>query len=104
MLQASDLKRLLDSVKKIETADGLGIAIGSRAHMENEAGATAARSPLRRLLMWGFHSFITLMIGGTDIKDTQCGFKLFTRAAAAKLFPVQHIDRCVASVAAVAAV
>jgi dolichyl-phosphate beta-glucosyltransferase len=33
------------------------------------------------------------MLGGTEIQDTQCGFKLFTRKAAALLFPVQHIDR-----------
>lgn len=33
------------------------------------------------------------MLGTTDINDTQCGFKLFSRRAAQKLFPVQHIDR-----------
>jgi dolichyl-phosphate beta-glucosyltransferase len=27
------------------------------------------------------------------VEDTQCGFKLFTRAAAARIFPVQHIER-----------
>jgi dolichyl-phosphate beta-glucosyltransferase len=43
--------------------------------------------------MWGFHTLIEVMIGTSEIKDTQCGFKLFTRATARRLFPVQHIDR-----------
>jgi dolichyl-phosphate beta-glucosyltransferase len=91
--QASDLTRLLAELRGIE-AGGLGIAIGSRAHLSDPA-AGVSRTPLRRFLMWGFHTFITLMIGGggTAIKDTQCGFKMFSRAAAAALFPVQHIDR-----------
>ena len=63
--QASDLIRLLEEIRKVESpADGLSIAIGSRAHMENEAGAKASRSPLRRFLMWGFHTFIKIMLGG----------------------------------------
>jgi dolichyl-phosphate beta-glucosyltransferase len=43
--------------------------------------------------MWGFHTFLSIMIGGAGIKDTQCGFKLFSRQAARQLFPVQHIER-----------
>lgn len=91
--KASDLGRLLAEVKKVEQ-DGLGIAIGSRAHMEEAEGeAKAKRSPLRKVLMWGFHTLIDVMIGSSKIKDTQCGFKLFSRDAARLLFPVQHIDR-----------
>jgi len=51
------------------------------------------RSPLRRLLQWGFHTAIMILGGGHSIQDTQCGFKLFTRAAAMRLFPVLHIER-----------
>jgi hypothetical protein len=29
--------------------------------------------------MKGFHLLVSLTIGGGGIKDTQCGFKLFTR-------------------------
>jgi len=91
--KASDLGRLMAELQKVER-DGLGIAVGSRAHLEEAEGdAKAKRTPLRKLLMWGFHTLITLMIGNTQIKDTQCGFKLFTRATARLLFPVQHIDR-----------
>jgi dolichyl-phosphate beta-glucosyltransferase len=76
-------------------AAGRGIfafALGSRAHMHKAAGGPK-RSPLRRFLMWGFHSAIQLMLGGTPIEDTQCGFKLFTRAAARTLFTDLHIER-----------
>ena len=35
-----------------------------------------------------------LITGFRDVvHDTQCGFKLFTREAAEKLFPVLHINR-----------
>lgn len=62
--QASDLGRLLQEIKTVED-EGEGIAIGSRAHMENnDSGAKASRSPLRRFLMWGFHTFIKIMLGG----------------------------------------
>jgi hypothetical protein len=67
--QASDLSRLLAEVKDVEGPGGLGIAIGSRAHMENEAGAKASRSPLRKVLMWGFHTFINIMLGGASCRD-----------------------------------
>ena len=43
--------------------------------------------------MWGFHSTIRLMLGGTPVEDTQCGFKLWSRAAAARLFAALHIER-----------
>ena len=70
----------------------LAFALGSRAHMHKTAGGPK-RSALRRFLMWGFHSAIQLMLGGTPIEDTQCGFKLFSRAAAAQLFSLLHIER-----------
>lgn len=92
---ATDAFRLLDELKRVEV-EGVGIAIGSRAHLEDAAGAAdakARRTPLRKLLMWGFHTLIDIMIGSSQIKDTQCGFKLFSRAAARRIFPVQHIDR-----------
>ena len=93
--RAADLATLLEKLRGAKNAAGDGIAIGSRAHLEaaEEGGARASRSPLRKLLMWGFHTLIEVMIGTSEIKDTQCGFKLFTRATARRLFPVQHIDR-----------
>ncbi|KAJ1374233.1 hypothetical protein KIN20_036867 [Parelaphostrongylus tenuis] len=66
------------------------VAVGSRAHMEAEAIAT--RSFFRTILMHGFHVLVWLFSSRT-VRDTQCGFKLFTRASAAQIFPVLHVER-----------
>ncbi|PIO70306.1 RNA polymerase Rpb3/Rpb11 dimerization domain protein [Teladorsagia circumcincta] len=42
--------------------------------------------------MHGFHWLVYLFSSRT-VRDTQCGFKLFTRAAAARVFPVLHVER-----------
>jgi dolichyl-phosphate beta-glucosyltransferase len=42
--------------------------------------------------MFAFHTFLHF-IGIRSIKDTQCGFKLFTRRACAKIFPLMHVER-----------
>ncbi|CAN8284801.1 unnamed protein product [Cochlearia groenlandica] len=65
-------------------------AFGSRAHMEEKALAT--RKWYRNFLMKGFH-LVVLLAAGPGIKDTQCGFKMFTRAAARRLFTNIHLKR-----------
>lgn len=50
------------------------------------------RTFFRNFLMYGFH-FLVYVLCVRGIKDTQCGFKLFTRAAAATLFTALHINR-----------
>jgi len=90
---ATDIKalpKLYDSLKSIENNQGLGVAIGSRAHLENKAIAT--RAFYRTILMRGFHIAIMLLIS-SNIKDTQCGFKFFTRNAAKQLFSGLHLKR-----------
>jgi dolichyl-phosphate beta-glucosyltransferase len=42
--------------------------------------------------MRGFHVLVTLFCT-RNIKDTQCGFKLFTRKAAKILFTSLHLER-----------
>ncbi|GMS80827.1 hypothetical protein PENTCL1PPCAC_3002, partial [Pristionchus entomophagus] len=89
-----DLEKLEKSMKRLcggdidETFPGL--VVGSRAHLESESVAT--RSFFRTILMVGFHSLVWLFAVRT-VKDTQCGFKLFTRGAAARIFPVLHVER-----------
>jgi dolichyl-phosphate beta-glucosyltransferase len=63
---------------------------GSRAHLENES--TATRSKVRTFLMHAFHFFVKALCS-SRIKDTQCGFKLFTRSAAVSLFTNLHLRR-----------
>ncbi|CAH9065286.1 unnamed protein product [Cuscuta europaea] len=65
-------------------------AFGSRAHLEEKALAT--RKWYRNFLMKGFH-IVVLLAAGPGIRDTQCGFKMFTRAAARKLFPNIRLKR-----------
>eukprot|EP00753_Platysulcus_tardus_P000369 PLAT10378.1.p2 GENE.PLAT10378.1~~PLAT10378.1.p2 ORF type:complete len:315 (-),score=164.67 PLAT10378.1:95-1039(-) len=83
-----DLERLQ---ARLQTGKPDGsIAIGSRAHMVDDA--VAERAWYRNILMYGFHMLVTLATA-SDIQDTQCGFKLFTRAAARRIFPNQHVMR-----------
>uniref|UniRef100_A0A7C9APB9 Dolichyl-phosphate beta-glucosyltransferase n=2 Tax=Opuntia streptacantha TaxID=393608 RepID=A0A7C9APB9_OPUST len=42
--------------------------------------------------MKGFH-LVVLLAAGPGIRDTQCGFKMFTRAAARKLFTNVRLKR-----------
>lgn len=63
------------------------VAVGSRAHMEDEAVAT--RSLFRTILMKGFHLLVWTCCVRT-IRDTQCGFKMFNRKAAQLLFNSCH--------------
>ncbi|XP_063635905.1 dolichyl-phosphate beta-glucosyltransferase [Cydia splendana] len=68
----------------------LAIVIGSRAHLEKESLAT--RSIFRNILMFGFH-FLVWLFTVRGIRDTQCGFKLFTRRTAAVAFSSLHVNR-----------
>nr|XP_056704314.1 dolichyl-phosphate beta-glucosyltransferase [Euleptes europaea] len=66
------------------------IACGSRAHLEKDS--IAQRAYFRTLLMYGFH-FLVWFLCVKEIRDTQCGFKLFTREAASRTFSTLHIER-----------
>lgn len=70
--------------------ENMAISCGSRAHLEKES--VAQRSMFRTFLMYGFH-FLVWFFCVRGIKDTQCGFKLFTREAALKTFSSLHVER-----------
>ncbi|KAM6983629.1 dolichyl-phosphate beta-glucosyltransferase [Tautogolabrus adspersus] len=70
--------------------ENMAIACGSRAHLEKDS--VAERSMFRTFLMYGFH-FLVWFFCVRGIKDTQCGFKLFTREAALKTFSSLHVER-----------
>ena len=88
----SDLERLEEEAAKLEGAQSKrsSVVVGSRHHMMLDA--VAERTALRNLLMHGFHFYVSVMCA-PGINDTQCGFKLFSRHAAQKIFPSQHIER-----------
>lgn len=82
----SDITKLEDFMYENQNHD-LVLAIGSRAHMEQEAIAT--RSLFRTILMKGFHLLVWICCVRT-VRDTQCGFKMFNRLAAILLFNSYH--------------
>ena len=75
------------------TKVGLSV-FGSRAHLQEnkEGGQHIQRSLVRVILMKAFHFFVKTLCS-SKIKDTQCGFKLFTRSAAQTLFQNLHLRR-----------
>ncbi|KJE89135.1 hypothetical protein CAOG_08434 [Capsaspora owczarzaki ATCC 30864] len=85
-----DVVRLEDALKQHEAKNEHAMAIGSRAHMQDDA--VANRTLLRNILMYGFH-ILVFLVGIRGIRDTQCGFKMFTRPAARVLFPAMHVER-----------
>ena len=78
-----DLAGLAEKIKGAES-EGYGIAVGSRAHMVT-TDAVVKRSWIRNLLMYSFHTLLKT-VGVREVRDTQCGFKLFTRPAAQAVF------------------
>lgn len=88
----ADFSKLEKSLLTMSSANWKkeAIAIGSRAHLEEES--TATRSLFRTILMHGFHLLVWLFAVRT-IRDTQCGFKLMTRASARRIFRIMHVER-----------
>lgn len=84
------LKMINFHISGQQPSDCLGLVCGSRAHLEKEAIAT--RTVFRTILMKGFH-FLVWLFAARSIRDTQCGFKLLTRATAQLCFPNLHIER-----------
>ncbi|CAO2651491.1 Nn.00g040610.m01.CDS01 [Neocucurbitaria sp. VM-36] len=89
----SDLSKLVAGCKSIEDKHGRGVAIGSRAHLVGSE-AVVQRSALRNFLMHSFHVLLRVMTPPATacIKDTQCGFKLFSRPALPYIVPYMHSE------------
>ncbi|KAJ7357714.1 dolichyl-phosphate beta-glucosyltransferase [Desmophyllum pertusum] len=88
----ADLARLERALDDLNGKKGNKAVIicGSRAHLQEEA--VAQRSLFRNFLMYVFH-FLVWFLCVRGIKDTQCGFKLFTRPAALLTFSALHVER-----------
>ena len=77
--------RLFDALRS-----GADIAIGSRwlrPEMQTQ------RQSLLRQFYGRLFNLVLRVVLGLKYKDTQCGFKAFTRQAATKIFPLQNIER-----------
>lgn len=80
-----ELPKLLDSARRQNAA----VAIGSRALDRSLIGVHQSQW---RELSGIFFNRIMRMITGLPFSDTQCGFKLYRRDAAQRIFPLQRLD------------
>jgi dolichyl-phosphate beta-glucosyltransferase len=88
----ADLSSPIEEMPKLlqALAAGADIAIGSRwlrAELQTQ------RQSLHRQLFGRIFNGLNRIILGLQFKDTQCGFKAFTRRAAQMILPLQHIER-----------
>jgi dolichyl-phosphate beta-glucosyltransferase len=88
----ADLSSPIHEASKLFEAieGGADVAIGSRwlrAELQTE------RQPWHRQLYGRLFNLALRIVLGLKYRDTQCGFKAFTRAAAHTVFPRQRIER-----------
>lgn len=85
----ADLSAPIAELERLEAAlaAGADIAIGSR-----HTGRLAVHQPRHREAAGRLFNRLVRLALGLPFADTQCGFKLFTRAAAEAIFPRQRID------------
>jgi dolichyl-phosphate beta-glucosyltransferase len=88
----ADLSSPIEEAPKLFDAisQGADVAFGSRWL---QAGLQTERQPLHRQLFGRIFNLILRIVLGLKFKDTQCGFKAFTRDAAQAIFPRQKIER-----------
>jgi glycosyltransferase involved in cell wall biosynthesis len=88
----ADLSSPIEEADKLFAAivTGEDIAIGSRWM---DSRLQIRRQPLYRRLFGRIFNLALRVILGLQFKDTQCGFKAFTRRSAEAIFPLQKIER-----------
>jgi dolichyl-phosphate beta-glucosyltransferase len=86
----ADLSMPLDEINKFlpPAVDAYDVAIASR----EAPSARRVGEPEYRHLMGRVFNLIVRVLAIPGIQDTQCGFKVFRRAAAREVFPLQTID------------
>ncbi|KAI1461966.1 glycosyltransferase family 2 protein [Annulohypoxylon moriforme] len=89
----ADLGKLLEGCEEVVDGAHRGVAIGSRGHLVGSE-AVVKRSALRNFLMRSFHLVLMILTppATSRIRDTQCGFKLFSRAALPHIVPYMHAE------------
>jgi glycosyltransferase involved in cell wall biosynthesis len=88
----ADLSSPIEEADKLfaAIANGADIAIGSRWV---DPRLQIRRQPLLRRVLGRIFNLALRVILGLQFKDTQCGFKAFTRLSAQAIFPLQKIER-----------
>ncbi|KAM7206888.1 Nucleotide-diphospho-sugar transferase [Naviculisporaceae sp. PSN 640] len=89
----SDLGKLIEGCEDVVDGSNRGVAIGSRAHLVGSE-VVVKRSAIRNFLMRSFHFVLMILTppATSRIRDTQCGFKLFSRAALPHIIPYMHSE------------
>lgn len=85
--QATPIEQIWDLLASMVRNDA-DVSIGSRG----VDGADVAHKSLQRRVMSGGLNLLVRFGMRLPLRDTQCGFKLFTRQAATELFTRQRID------------
>jgi hypothetical protein len=88
----ADLSSPIEEASKLFAAIGAGadVAIGSR-WVRSEL--QTQRQPIYRQLFGRIFNLLLRLTLGLNMKDTQCGFKAFTRRSAEAIFPKQTVER-----------
>jgi len=88
----ADLSSPIEEAAKLfeAIAGGADVAIGSRWLRRD---LQTQRQPFYRQIFGRVFNLMLRITLGLAFKDTQCGFKAFTREAATKIFPLQQIER-----------
>ncbi len=91
LLCDADLSTPIEEERRLRRAleGGASVAIGTRAHPE---ARIVVRQPRGRESAGRLLNRLLRLFGLTDLRDTQCGFKLFRREAARALFERARID------------
>ena len=103
-----DLGKLVHACQEVQDTQGRALAIGSRAHLVGSEAVIKVRASvafgsssndeqrsfLRNFLMHSFHLFLRLLTppATAAIRDTQCGFKLFSRSSLPYIVPYMHSE------------
>ncbi|MGA2439093.1 MAG: dolichyl-phosphate beta-glucosyltransferase [Acidobacteriaceae bacterium] len=92
MFTDADLSAPMEEAERLLAAiqEGADVAIGSRWM---DRTRQTIHQPLYRRFFGRCFNWVTRTVMGLPFKDTQCGFKAFTRAAAQVIFRLQRIER-----------
>ncbi|MBI3681628.1 MAG: glycosyltransferase family 2 protein [Acidobacteria bacterium] len=88
----SDLSAPIEEIEKLEKAareQNAVVTFGSRAL---DRSLVSVHQPRARELSGRLFNVVMRLVTGLPHRDTQCGFKLFHRSAAGKIFRLQQLD------------
>ena len=106
----ADLAKLVEGCKAVADQPNRAVAVGSRSHLVGSEAVVKVRdfistfvaktanwnqrSAIRNVLMHSFHALLKILTppATSRIRDTQCGFKLFSRAALPHIVPYMHAE------------